>query len=118
MAGATLTIKIAICAPIPVGNDVVVQYWEYDAGIFGTMFQVDESEPSVIDRTTGIAYGTPWHAKSFFGFEPGEEEKRRKTRPARRVEGTVRGCSVFTHNGQHGVQIGTWLVLEVRGGYR
>ena len=118
IAGVTRTITMRLCAPIPVGHDVVVQYWERDMGIFGQRFTAEESKPSVLDRTTGIGYGAPWHAMSFFGLEPGAEEKTWKPRPAQRVEGTVRACAVFTENGNEGDRVTTVLTVEARDGYR
>ena len=91
--GSQQTFKMSICAPIPVGHEVVVQYWEWDSGVFGTKYEIDASQPTVVDRTTGVAYGAPWHSMSFYGLPPGEEVKVRKPRPGPRVEGTVRACA-------------------------
>ena len=118
-AGATLQrIRITISAPIPIGHDVLVQYWEWDSGLFGSKYELDESQPSVVDRTTGVMYGASWQAMSFFGLEPGEGEKLRKPRPGPRVEGTVRASSVFTEHGNQGDRVTTVLTIEARDGYR
>jgi hypothetical protein len=115
-ASAMQRVHIKICAPIPVGHDVLIQFWEWDAGVFGSKYEVDATQPSIVDRTTGVTYGAPWNAMSFFGLEPTEDERFRKPRPGPRIEGTVRACALFTKNENHGDRITTVLTIEVRGG--
>ena len=43
----TRTLKLRLCAPIPVGHEVTVQYFEKDTAIFGTTFEVDLEQPGI-----------------------------------------------------------------------
>ena len=110
------TLAFNLCAPIPVGHRVLVQFWELDTGIFKHDFKRDGDQPSILDRTTGIAYGAKWHPASFFGWSEPLHPQAPPSRAVDRVEGTVRGCAVMTAGTSTNEQIMTVLTIETDAG--
>jgi hypothetical protein len=93
------TLRMHLCAPIPVGHEVLVQFYELDEALFGTRFQIDVEQPSILDCTTGVTYGATWHPPNFFGLEKQLQEDYRKPRVSKRlIEGKVRACAVLLGN--------------------
>ncbi len=108
----TRTVKLRICAPIPVGHEVTVHFFEKDTAVFSTKFELDEEQPAVVDRTTGIVYGAKWHPPGVYGWQEPIEAQYTKTRSGTHFDGVVRGCAVMVENGSEGDRILTVLTIE------
>jgi len=111
------TLKLRLCAPIPVGHEVTVQYFEKDTAVFTTEFEVDLDQPGVLDRTTGITYGSNWQPPTFFGWDEPARPQYTKSRSSEvRVDGIVRACAVLLDTSlNHGDKIHTVLTIETGG---
>ena len=108
-----------ICAPIPIGHEVIVQYFEKDTAVIATKFELIEDEPAVVDRTTGVVYGAAWHPASFFEWSEPVPNQYERARPAQKFEGTVRACAVLTGHTKEGNYLVTVLTIDTSGvGYR
>jgi hypothetical protein len=110
---ALRTFAFNLCAPIPVGHHVVVQFWEVDTGIIRHGFKRDGDQPSVLDRTTGVAYGARWQPATFFGWTEAMHPQDFAARAVDRVEGTVRACAVMTGGTSTNERIMTVLTIEI-----
>ena len=114
------TFQMRLCAPIPLGHDVVVHLAEKDVGVFATKFEVDADQPIVVDRTTGVVYGASWHPHEIFGWSKPIEPYAPKSLVGERVEGVVRACAVLLDTtSSHGHELRTVLTISVGAeGYR
>lgn len=103
------TFLCTFLAPVPVGHRVAVEYHEEDVGTFGKKLQIDGRWFVVIDRDTGIRWGSQYTWSRDPPFRPNPSR-----RVAQRWEGVVQSCDVSSHMGSESQDIWTQLVVDVQ----
>lgn len=109
-----MRLELAFLAPVPIGHEVVVRFIERST-LFGGW---EETDPMVLDRTTGIVWTGQFAARNItadnFGTPyVGEQARPRSAAP---LVGRVTSCQVISKGiGEHNL-LQTVLGVEPLGG--
>lgn len=58
--------------PIPVGHEVEVRIYAFEEGLFTKNWVVRAGDAAILDRTTGVLYGSDWHFAEVNMYRSGE----------------------------------------------
>jgi hypothetical protein len=111
-------VHVAQVLAIPLGHQIEVRIYAVEEGIFKTAWVAKTDEPLIIDRTTGVVYGSAWHFDEVIGYQSGTVrpdlpiEVRRDLKEHARLVGTVRGCRIAWIGGGDSRYPQTSLVIE------
>lgn len=115
---------VVYVAPIPVGNRVLVTWYEeVQRGLVPGQERTDErpNQPILTDLDTGIVYASDWVFGADGRRRPDDpysvgDALLPDRRPLDQIEGTVRACRVITVRGYPALDVQTHLHIEVDAG--
>lgn len=105
--------------PIPVGHQVEVRVYAAEEGLFSKAWVPHPEDPWLLDRTTGVAYGSAWHYKEIAMYRSGEVipdlpmEVRSDLREHARMSGVVKNTRIAWIGGGDSRYPQTTLHIEV-----